>query len=78
MKYYKFVRKILFYFIITFPTVAFSQQVVEIKGIVYNQTDQKPVEFANISVKNTPTGTTTDALGRFKIKTIQINILSSL
>jgi len=38
-------------------------------GAVYNQTDQKPVEFANISVKNTPTGTTTDALGRFKIKT---------
>jgi hemoglobin/transferrin/lactoferrin receptor protein len=45
----------------------FAQSNSVLQGIVYSETDQNPIAFANISVKNTPTGTTTDAMGRFKI-----------
>jgi len=67
------VKKILIFLIYGFiifvannPVIA--QYYTVLQGIVYCKTEQKPIEFANISVKNTPTGTTTDALGKFKIE----------
>jgi len=50
-----------------YTNLLLAQNTVLINGTVYDETDKKPVPFANISVKNTPTGTTTDAMGRFKI-----------
>jgi outer membrane receptor protein involved in Fe transport len=54
-------------FLATFPGFIYSQQNVEIKGLVFDENSQTPIEFANISIKNAATGTTTDATGRFKI-----------
>jgi len=61
--------KILFAF---FPLFAFFNnsfgQKVTIKGTIYDKSNQQPIEFANISVKNTATGTVADSLGRFSLK----------
>lgn len=48
-------------------TVVSAQKMNLIEGLVSDQNSKNPVEFANISVKNSAFGTTTDALGRFKI-----------
>ncbi len=48
----------------------FAQTSNLVNGIVLNEQTKKPIQFANISVKNSPTGTTTDALGRFKINIV--------
>ncbi|NCC99078.1 MAG: hypothetical protein EOL95_05150 [Bacteroidia bacterium] len=59
---------LVFGFIIVVSTNSVLAQSYSIlQGFVYSETDQKPIAFANISVKNTPTGTITDALGQFKI-----------
>jgi outer membrane receptor protein involved in Fe transport len=67
MNYYQCIKCVLFIFITIFPGIIFSQQVTEIKGIVYDNNNQNPIEFATISIKNSAAGTTTDAEGRFKI-----------
>ncbi len=51
-----------------FPVFVFAQNLVELKGTVYNKTNQSPIEFANISIKNSAAGTITDNLGRFRIE----------
>lgn len=45
----------------------FAQSNYVLQGTIYNESDHNPIEFANISIKNTPIGTTTDTLGKFKI-----------
>lgn len=60
-------KKVYLLILIFFPVFVFAQNIGELKGVVYNKTSQKPIEFANISIKNSATGTTTDNLGRFKI-----------
>ncbi|ALO17228.1 Colicin I receptor precursor [Salinivirga cyanobacteriivorans] len=67
MKYYQLVKWVMAFFLAVSPVFIYSQQNVEIKGIVYEEKSQIPIEFANISIKNAAAGTTTDAAGRFKI-----------
>jgi outer membrane receptor protein involved in Fe transport len=66
---YKIAIGILFF---EFPLFLFSNMVNaqgrrEITGLIRDEINDKPVAFANISIKNAPTGTTTDAKGQFKI-----------
>lgn len=44
-----------------------AQERREITGLVVDEISHNPVGFANVSIKKTSTGTTTDARGRFKI-----------
>lgn len=67
MKYFLCIRWLCLLVLIVFSETSFSQKVIEIKGIVYDEKSKQPVEFANISIKGTSKGTTTDTLGRFKI-----------
>jgi len=67
------IKKILIFLISGFiifvgNNTVFAQSYTVLQGIVYCETGQNPIGFANISVKNTPTGTATDALGKFKIE----------
>jgi len=45
-----------------------AQKFIEIKGVVFDKPNHNPVEYANISIKNTATGTTSDNMGRFKME----------
>ena len=53
-------------FILAFSNSSFGQENI-IQGIVVDKLSKEPVDFANISIKNSATGTTTDAKGRFNI-----------
>jgi len=44
----------------------FGQESI-VQGVVADKSSKEPIPFANISIKNEASGTTTDALGRFKI-----------
>ncbi|MBN2167287.1 MAG: TonB-dependent receptor [Marinilabiliaceae bacterium] len=67
MTHYQYIKWALWFCFVVLPTIIFSQQFFEINGVVYEENSDNPIVFANISVKNSATGTTTDALGRFKI-----------
>jgi len=58
MKYYQRVKWVMALFLAVFPEFIYSQQNVDIKGLVYDENSQIPIEFANISIKNTAAGTT--------------------
>ena len=49
------------------PSVA--QDYTEIHGQVFDDTNGHPIPFVNVYFKNTATGTTTDSLGNFHLKT---------
>ena len=53
------------------PGKIFAQSQTLLKGIVLNQSTNKPIEFANISIKNTASGTTTNQKGFFEISVKQ-------
>ena len=61
------IKFLIFVMCYVYTNLLLAQNTVLINGTVYDETDKNPVPFANISVKNTPTGTTTDTMGRFKI-----------
>lgn len=63
----KIIKLIALVLCIMYVHLLSAQNTILINGTVCDQTNQVPIAFAIISVKNTPTGTTTDALGRFKI-----------
>ncbi|MFO8146880.1 MAG: TonB-dependent receptor [Gillisia sp.] len=64
----KKILRSLFVGIFIFPFLNGSfGQVKIIQSVVVGELSKKPIPFANISVKNSATGTTTDATGRFKI-----------
>ena len=50
-----------------FSGIINAQDRREMTGLVVDEINHSPVGFANISIKNAPAGTTTDAQGRFKI-----------
>ncbi len=52
--------------LLLFSNSSFGQEKT-VRGVVIDNSSKEPVSFANISISNTATGTTTDAEGRFKI-----------
>ncbi len=54
--------------LIFFNTILFAQKPV-LKGIVKDKYSNEPLEFVNLIILNTTTGTTTDSLGAFEIDT---------
>jgi len=53
-------------FLFTSFNISFGQEKI-VQGVVADKSSKEPISFANISLKNTPTGTTTDVVGRFKL-----------
>ncbi|MFA7141670.1 MAG: carboxypeptidase-like regulatory domain-containing protein, partial [Proteiniphilum sp.] len=50
-----------------FSDIINAQNQCEITGLVVDEINHTPVGFANVSIKNTASGTTTGAQGHFKI-----------
>jgi len=46
---------------------SFAQSTTVLKGIVSDELTKEQISYANISIKNSATGTSSDAMGRFKI-----------
>lgn len=59
------------------PTGAFAQstQTTRIKGVITDKDDKTPVHGAAVLIKNTNTGTTTDASGEFSINAAPNSVL---
>ncbi len=57
------------FFIVIKPSVA--QDNTEINGQVFDDANGHPIPYVNIYFKGTSTGTTTDSLGNFSLKTIE-------
>lgn len=64
-------KKIFLLMLILFPSFIFAQNFIELQGTVYHATTKKPIKFANISIKNSATGTTTDIKGKYKISIVK-------
>jgi outer membrane receptor protein involved in Fe transport len=62
-------RRILFLVMLSFSIFAVSQN--SIKGTITDSQDGMPIPGANVLVKGTQTGTTTDFDGNFELKTVQ-------
>lgn len=65
-------NKVLTFLFVVFTLFVYNSTVLAqfnavLHGVVYNETEQKPIAFANIFIKNSATGTTTDVEGRFEI-----------
>lgn len=63
-------RFFLIVFIMTISTLAYSQGENSIKGFVYEKSNGEPVMFANVFLKGTTLGSTTDINGYFSITRI--------
>ncbi len=61
--------------LVIFTNTSSSGQIIIISGTIINSTTGKPLEDANIKIENTDIGTTSDRMGKFKIKVFQDNIL---
>lgn len=59
----------IFFWVLTFCFCSnvLAQKNIVFQGIVLDETNHQPVTYANISIKNRASGTTTDEVGRFKI-----------
>ena len=58
------IKSILLLLILSFPATIFPQK-GEIKGLVVNQRNNEPIEFAGIQIQGTTIGTTSDEKGSF-------------
>ncbi|MGQ9845947.1 MAG: TonB-dependent receptor [Bacteroidales bacterium] len=63
----KYLKWILFFLL--FPLVLFSQSTI--RGFVYDKSNGEPIMFANVLIKNTKLGTTTDVNGFFNFTKLQ-------
>lgn len=63
-------KSFLFLLMMTFSLLSFSQT-GSIKGRVFNQKTNEPLEFANVQIENTMIGSTTDLDGNFIFSGIQ-------
>jgi hypothetical protein len=67
-------RVIIIFVICLLPALASAQQTYDMGGVVYDEEGQ-PLPGANVYLKNTSAGTTTDMSGKFKIKASKGNII---
>lgn len=62
-------RNIIFIIGIIFTQIVFAQK-ARLEGVVIDQSSNHPLEFANVIIFNTTTGTVTDSLGRFNFSNL--------
>lgn len=63
MNYYNYI----FLLILLLPyNLAFGQEKNQLKGHVLNQKDEKPISYANIRIKDSPYGASSDESGKFE------------
>ncbi len=63
MNYFKYIVIFLINLLYSFT---FSQEKNQLKGYIFNQKDEKPISFANIRIKDSPYGTSSDESGKFE------------
>ncbi len=63
----KIIRLLIFFIIILLSVRSFAQTTHTIKGRITDATSGDPVPFANIGIKNTPSGTTTNFDGFYTL-----------
>ena len=65
-------KKITILIFVLYSALTFAHNAGSIKGKIINKKDGKPISFANINIKSTIIGTTSDLNGNYEIKNIQI------
>lgn len=63
-------KLVVFFFIMWHVNFLFAQNGI-IKGKIYNELNNEPISYANVGIKNTTLGTTTDENGLFEITNLQ-------
>lgn len=66
MSYFKyFFLSVIIYFLSS--VIVFSQEKNTLKGVVISQKEEKGIQYANIRIKDSPYGTTSDESGKFEL-----------
>jgi len=65
MSYFKILLLILTAFVLSVKT-SWTQEKNVLKGIVISQKEEKAIQYANIRIKDSPYGTTSDESGKFE------------
>lgn len=63
--------KIIFTLIFTLASIAIFSQNATVRGFVYNKENGEPVPFANVYLKGTTTGASSDLNGYFSVNKVK-------